>query len=232
MGMASLKHKNISTFVGVCADDRKQFIISDLSSCSLFDLVHLPHTVAWYNRISVRETVTLAEGIAAGVAYLHAGKVVHADLKSSNILVDFAVFREPVPRICDFGHAAVRSVPAPHHRLGTPHWAAPEVLRGEALGPAADVYSTGVVCWEMLTREVPHSGLSFGQVLACVGWAGWTPDLDKLPSSELGGLVRTCLKFIPTERPTSENLQRGFRRVARQQGRNTINMIASFFGVV
>merc|ERR1712211_185318 len=89
--------------------------------------------------------------------------------------------RYPVPRICDFGHAAVRPFPVTHHLLGTPHWAAPEVLRGEALGPKADVFSFGVLLWEMLAKKHPHADLSFGQVIAAVGWAGLVPDLSQLP---------------------------------------------------
>eukprot|EP00448_Togula_jolla_P026550 CAMPEP_0170652854 /NCGR_PEP_ID=MMETSP0224-20130122/47111_1 /TAXON_ID=285029 /ORGANISM="Togula jolla, Strain CCCM 725" /LENGTH=180 /DNA_ID=CAMNT_0010984717 /DNA_START=9 /DNA_END=548 /DNA_ORIENTATION=+ len=71
----------------------------------------------------------LAMGICAGLEYLHARSLVHADLKSSNILINYSSGSSLVPKICDFGHVAVRTHPLPHRRCGTPHWAAPEALR-------------------------------------------------------------------------------------------------------
>jgi len=232
--MASLSHPNICTFIGVSSDTamRKQFIISELMDGCLFDLIHMPHKVSWRGELTISAVVGLGEGICAGIAYLHSVKLVHADLKSSNILIDCSGYYQPRPLICDFGHAAVRAFPSPHHRCGTPHWAAPEVLRSEALGQAADVYSIGVVLWEMLTRKMPHRGLSFGQVLASVGWAGWSPDLSLLPviPTQLRVLVRGCLKFIPHERPSSKTLHVRLRRLPRQECRRSLKMLASFFG--
>merc|ERR1719210_1330087 len=149
--------------------------------CSLFDLVHQPYKLRCNKELTVSLVIKLGQGIYAGIAYIHMKRIVHADLKSSNILIDYSSSRHLIPRICDFGHAAVRTFPSPHHRCGTPHWAGPEVLRNEALGPAADVYSFGILMWEMLTHKSPHKGLTCGQVLACVGWAGWTPDMNLLP---------------------------------------------------
>merc|ERR1719210_2040047 len=117
----------------------------------------------------------LSEGMCAGMGYMHLKRLVHADLKSSNILINHTSSSKLVPKICDFGHAAVRAHPAPHHRCGTPHWAAPEALRNEAVSPAADVFSCGAILWEMLAETVPHRNLSYAQVLGAVGWCGWTP---------------------------------------------------------
>merc|ERR1719401_2361784 len=123
--------------------------------CSLSDLVHRPRGVSWNGSWTLLLVLTISKGIGAGITYIHSMNLVHADLKSSNILVDLS--RLPVPRICDFGHAAVRHFPAAHHLLGTPHWAAPEVLRGEALGPAADVFSFGVLLWPLCVTSPLHT---------------------------------------------------------------------------
>merc|ERR550532_3418083 len=148
--------------------------------CSLFDVIHQPYKLRWHGELTVSTIIDLSKGIFDGILYLHSKHLVHADLKSSNILIDYSSSWQLIPRICDFGHAAMRTFPSPHHRCGTPHWAAPEVLRSEALGPAADIYSFGVMMWEMLAQKLPHKGLSFGQVSAIVGWAGWMPDLGLL----------------------------------------------------
>jgi len=233
--MASLSHLNICTFVGVCTDatGRKHYIISELMDCSLFDLVHQQYKLHWHGDMTSCLVIDLSIGICAGIAYLHSRPLVHADLKSSNILIDYSSSVQLIPRICDFGHAAVRTHPAPHHRCGTPHWAAPEVLRSEALGPAADVYSFGVLIWEMLTRKLPHKGLSFGQVLASVGWAGWTPDLAAVPEVplELQGLMKKCLSFAPVDRPTSKDAKRRMKRIPKQAFAAASGMLSDFFNL-
>lgn len=231
--MASLKHPNICQFIGVCVDStgRKHCIVSQLMDGSLFDIIHQPFKLHWNGELTVKLVVSISKGICAGIAYLHMMSLVHADLKSSNILINQVSSTKLVPRICDFGHAAVRSFPTPHHRCGTPHWAAPEVLRGEALGPEADTYSFGVLLWEMLTQRLPHKGLSFGQVLASVGWAGWTPDFEQLPEipSELRRLLKSCLKFLPQERPKSKDAQERLRRMAKKANKKAFMMLSAFF---
>lgn len=230
--MASLNHPNICTFLGVCTDAsaRKCYIVSELMDCSLFDLIHQPYKLRWHGELTVALVIDISRGICAGTVYLHAKNLVHADLKSSNILIDYSSSWQLVPRICDFGHAAVRTFPAPHHRCGTPHWAAPEVLRSEALSTSADVYSIGVIMWEMLTQRLPHKGLSFGQVLASVGWAGWSPELSLLPAvpAEFRRLLRECLRFVPADRPTSKEIQRRLRRIPKQAKLTALAMLGSF----
>ncbi|CAE7356973.1 unnamed protein product [Symbiodinium necroappetens] len=208
--MASLSHPNICTFVGVSMDPEKKrhYIISELMDCSLFDMIHQPYKLRWHGELTVALSLSLGTGIISGICYIHQKNLVHADLKSSNILIDYtSSSRHPVPRICDFGHAAVRCHPSPHHRCGTPHWASPEVLRGEALGPAADIYSFGVMLWEMLTQKLPHKDMSFGQVLASVGWAGSTPDMAQLP--ELPKEVNRIIKETREDHNTEKYSEKG-----------------------
>jgi len=90
--------------------------------------------------------------------YLHNGapkQIVHRDLKSNNILVcnnhdlkitDFGVSRE-------LDHATQITV------AGTYAWMAPEIIRNEACNEKVDVWSYGVVVWELLTREIPFAGM-------------------------------------------------------------------------
>jgi len=232
--MASLKHPNICTFVGVCTDANahKHYIISELMDCSLFDIIHQPYKLRWHGELTVSLSLNLATGIMSGIVYIHAKNLVHADLKSSNILIDFTSSRQLLPRICDFGHAAVRSHPSPHHRCGTPHWAGPEVLRGEALGPRADIYSFGVIMWEMLSQKLPHKGLSFSQVLASVGWAGWTPEMSSLPElpQEVRQLIKDCLSFVPGERPEGKMVLKSLKRIPKQARSKAVRALAGFLG--
>lgn len=234
--MQSLKHPNICRFIGVLTDGKpkgRRYIVSELLHGSLFDLVHTPMTIAFTTVFGPTLALRLGEGICAGLAYLHGRDLVHADLKSSNILVDLTDRSAPVPRICDFGHAAVRIGASPHDRLCTPHWAAPEILRGEGLGPAADVFSVGVLLWEMLSKKVPHEELTFGQVLASVGWAGATPEVEALPvglPESLLRLVGSLLRFIPSERPSAAVARRRMQRLPQSVKRRATHKLAAFLG--
>lgn len=238
--MASLHHPNICEFVGVCAETRpqgKQFILSKLMMGSLFDLIHRPARINQADCLTVVVAVNLSQGISAGIAYLHGKNLVHADLKSPNILINPASSSgcEPsyVPRICDFGHAAVRAVPSPHSRLCTPQWAAPEALRCESLGPAADIYSFGVILWEMLVCQIPHADLAFGQVQASVGWGELIPDQSLLPPlpCELSRILRLCLRFVPADRPPAQMLRRHFIQLPRSVQRAAKKQLKDFLGV-
>jgi len=230
--MASIDHPNICRFVGVCVDpgSGRRFILSELMDCSLYSLLHQGDSACPPSPLTPLVYVGLCASICAGLAYIHARKLVHADLKSPNILIKFSSGKRLVPRICDFGHAAVRPVPSPHDRLCTPHWAAPEVLRGEGLSTAADMFSVGVLLWEMLARQLPHKSLGFTEVIACVGWAGLIPDLKLLPTLALDvrSLLLKCLSFSPTARPSAEDAQERFRRIRRRSRSDALRMLAAF----
>jgi serine/threonine protein kinase len=65
-------------------------------------------------------------------------------------------------KLCDFGLSRYQyKFDADNHgKIGTPHWMAPEILRGEKYSSAADVYSFGVILWEMMTLDIPYRGRS------------------------------------------------------------------------
>jgi len=235
--MATLDDANLCSFIGICTDGRSkggtQYILSELMDCSLFDLVHKPHRLKWEGTLNVVCALSISAGVCRGLDCLHSKNLVHADLKSPNVLIDFtAQPAHPTPRICDFGHAVLRTHPAPHSRCGTPHWAAPEALRNEAVGPAADVYSWGVLLWEMLAQAVPHRNLTFGQVAGAVGWQGWVPDMQELPElpQSLRQLMLQCWAFDPAERPAVADVQKKVRTIRRQPCRDSLGMLAAFLG--
>jgi len=82
----------------------------------------------------------------------------------------------------------------------------------------------------MLTQKLPHKGLSFGQVLASVGWAGWMPDLRELPEvpHSLRRLIKACLSFAPAERPTAKEVRGSLRRIPKNARMKAVRMLVSF----
>jgi serine/threonine-protein kinase len=155
--LASLAHPNIARLydAGLAADGRP-FLALEYVDGQFIDAYATAH------RLSVRERVQLVVQVARAVAHAHARLVVHRDLKPSNILVD----AQGQAHLLDFGiaklvdpHAgddppASQLTQAPG-RVLTPDYASPEQIRGDAIGTASDVYSLGVVFYELLTGERP-----------------------------------------------------------------------------
>ena len=94
--------------------------------------------------------------VANGLHYLHTKRVVHFDLKSANILLS----RAGTAKLADIGMARVlnKSYLSVISGLGTFAWSAPEVLAGKRCTEKADIYSWGVVLWEICTGEAPARG--------------------------------------------------------------------------
>ena len=91
------------------------------------------------------------------MAYLHSlnPPIIHRDLKSHNLLVSDSW----IVKITDFGLSRVKSF-STMTAAGTPQWSAPEVIRQDIYTEKADVYSFGVIIFELLAREIPYSNLA------------------------------------------------------------------------
>jgi len=107
----------------------------------------------------------LVETLARAVDDAHRQGVVHRDLKPSNVLLT----GEGIPKIADFGLAKLLETDAKLTRTGetpgTPHYMAPEQIRGEPVGPSTDVYALGAILHEALTGRPPFAGESTAEVL-------------------------------------------------------------------
>ena len=109
-----------------------------------------------HHRLSRDDAARLLAGVAAGLAHGHAHGVLHRDLKPGNILLELAA-GGVVPRVADFGIALVEGAsPEPSRFVGTPAYAAPEQLLAEPLDHRCDLYSLGLVAWQLVQGERPH----------------------------------------------------------------------------
>ncbi len=151
--LAALDHPNVAALVdaGVDSHDRP-FLVMEFVEGEPLD--------RWCDRrkLGLRERVELFAQICAAVDHAHRSLVVHRDLKPANILVNEA----GVPKLLDFGVARMLvegsdqdTETAMAARLMTPRYASPEQLRGGHVGTASDVYSLGVVLYELLSGRIP-----------------------------------------------------------------------------
>ena len=101
--------------------------------------------------------------ILAGLEYLHFNSVIHRDIKAANVLVD----RNGVCKLADFGTAKkVHELNSQKNSMtGTVNWMAPEVIKQEKYGRAADIWSVGCTVYEMITGQPPWS--EFENMVGC-----------------------------------------------------------------
>ena len=113
-------------------------------------------------RMSVRKACEIVLQVAEALHYIHRQNVVHCDIKTENILI-VEEEREGkrskmVAKLLDFGLARSLAGNASTSLSGTPHYVAPERIRGEPASPASDVYGVGILLYELLTGQVPWDG--------------------------------------------------------------------------
>ncbi|KAK9810078.1 hypothetical protein WJX72_004440 [[Myrmecia] bisecta] len=183
-----LKHPNITLFLGACTVAPNLCIVTEyLPRGSLFDMLHRQTSV----HLDMRGRVRIALDVARAMHYLHSYQpaIVHRDLKSSNLLMT-ASFNA---KVCDFGLSCVQHTPfiSSKSQVGTPGWMAPEVLRNERISEKSDVFSFGVVLWELLTGQIPWEGMTAVQIIRAVGWDDAQLDIPDGPQ-ELVHLLQTC----------------------------------------
>ena len=167
--LAQLAHPSIARLydADVLSDGTPYFVMEYVKGVPLTDYCR-------EHACTMRERLHLFRSVCEAVQYAHRQAVLHRDLKPSNILVtESPDGRAPTVKLLDFGIAKqIDSVEAPAHqtvaglRLMTPAYAAPEVLRGDPVGTYTDVYSLGVILYELLAQMHPFhlSGLMPGQI--------------------------------------------------------------------
>jgi len=202
--MKSLRHPNILQFLGICTiGDIEICIISEfMVNGSLFHILHDKNReIDWDMKIG------FATDTCRGMNYLHklTPVIIHRDLKSHNLLVNdnFKV------KVSDFGLAKLADSHQPSGAMtscGTPSWTAPEVLRNEAYTEKADVYSFGLVLWELVVREEPYPGLAPFQVVFSVGTQGLRPKIPESCPPQFSELMSQCWAENPAERHSFEEI--------------------------
>jgi eukaryotic-like serine/threonine-protein kinase len=160
--------------------------------------------------VSEPRTVLVAAAIAEGLAAAHACGVIHRDLKPENVLMPRTGKVDSVVKLVDFGVARIVDAPritTTQHVLGTPQYISPEQAMGGPVDHRSDVYSLGVILYEMLVGALPFDGDSPEGLLRKHIKSRPTPISDAARAGAVGpalaGLVMSCLEKSPLNRPES-----------------------------
>ncbi|XP_077436465.1 mitogen-activated protein kinase kinase kinase 13 isoform X2 [Vanacampus margaritifer] len=159
--LRKLKHPNIISFKGVCTQAPCYCIIMEYcAQGQLYEVLRAGR------KVTPRLLVDWASGIASGMNYLHLHKIIHRDLKSPNVLVT----HNDSVKISDFGTSKELSDKSTKMSFaGTVAWMAPEVIRNEPVSEKVDIWSFGVVLWELLTGEIPYKDVDSSAIIWGVG---------------------------------------------------------------
>ncbi|MGI6144253.1 MAG: Stk1 family PASTA domain-containing Ser/Thr kinase [Clostridia bacterium] len=152
--VASLSHTNIVSIYDVGQDQEIYYIVMEM-----IEGRDLKELIKEKSPFSVKETLDIAVQICDALAHAHEHKIIHRDVKPHNIIIT----SEGKVKVTDFGLArAVSTVTVTHtdNIMGSVHYFSPEQARGEIADEKSDIYSLGVVIYEMLTGKVPFEGES------------------------------------------------------------------------
>ncbi|CAN6478648.1 unnamed protein product [Victoria cruziana] len=196
--MKMLRHPNVVLFMGAVTRVPNLSIVTEyLPRGSLYRLLHRSNY-----QIDERRRLRMALDVARGMNYLHKCSpiIVHRDLKSPNLLVD----KNWVVKVCDFGLSRIKNSTFLSSRstAGTAEWMAPEVLRNEPSDEKCDVYSFGVILWEITTLRQPWAGMNPMQVVGAVGFQNRRLEIPESVDLSIAEIITKCWESDPKLRPS------------------------------
>ncbi|XP_074283957.1 uncharacterized protein LOC141608510 [Silene latifolia] len=200
--MKQLRHPNILLFMGAVTSPQRLCIVTEfLPRGSLFRLLQKSTSkLDWKRRMHI------ALDIARGMNYLHKCNppIVHRDLKSSNLLVD----KNWSVKVADFGLSRVKheTYLTTKTGKGTPQWMAPEVLQNERTNEKSDLYSFGIILWELATQRILWENLNAMQVIGAVGFMNQRLDIPQDVDPMWASMIESCWHSEPQSRPTFQEL--------------------------
>lgn len=193
--LARLNHPHIARLLdgGVASDGRPYLVMEYIEGAPIVRF-------AEERSLDVEARLELVRKLCSAVAYAHRNFIVHRDIKPANVLVT----AEGSPKLLDFGVAKLLEsddAAATGALLATPNYASPEQLRGGPVTTASDVYSLGVLLFELLTGKLPERSESAPRLSAAVA------DGRRAFSRDLDAIVAKALENNPEDRyPDADSL--------------------------
>ncbi|XP_078068791.1 mitogen-activated protein kinase kinase kinase 7 isoform X2 [Mustelus asterias] len=202
--LSRVTHPNIVKLYGACLNP-VCLVMEYAEGGSLYNVLHGAEPLPFY---TAAHAMNWCLQCAQGVAYLHGMKpkaLIHRDLKPPNLLL---VAGGTVLKICDFGTACDIQTHMTNNK-GSAAWMAPEVFEGSNYSEKCDVFSWGIILWEVITRRKPFDEI--GGPAFRIMWAvhnGTRPPLIKNLPKPIESLMTRCWSKDPAQRPSMEEIVR------------------------
>ncbi|XP_057962934.1 serine/threonine-protein kinase STY8-like [Malania oleifera] len=209
--MRKIRHKNVVQFIGASTLSPNLFIVTEfMSRGSVYDFLHKQR-----GSFKLPSLLKVAIDVSKGMNYLHQNNIIHRDLKTANLLMD----ENKVVKVADFGVARVQAESGVMTaETGTYRWMAPEVIEHRPYDHKADVFSFGIVLWELLTGELPYALLTPLQAAVGVVQKGLRPMVPKRTQPKLAELLGRCWQHEPTRRPNFSEIIEILQQIAEIEG--------------
>lgn len=173
--VAMLSNPNIVSVYDVSHSDEREYIVMELiSGITLKQYMDKKGALDW------KEVVHFSKQITRALAHAHERGIIHRDIKPQNIML----LRDGTLKVADFGIAALENEVHENNgqTIGSIHYIAPEQARGKSPDARSDIYSLGVVMYEMLSGKLPYTGSTLAEIAVKHMNASPAPLLEQFPS--------------------------------------------------
>lgn len=189
--VAMLSHPNIVSVYDTSISDNINYIVMEL-----IEGVTLKQYISNVGKLNLKQTIYFVNQISKALEHAHSKGVVHRDIKPQNIMV----LKDGTIKVADFGISALENVASVHsqYALGSIKYISPEQIRGMAPDSRSDIYSLGVLMYEMLTGRLPYTAETDDEMAKAHISGDLVPphEIDKSIPKRLSGI---CAKAMESE---------------------------------
>ncbi|CAA0818521.1 Protein kinase superfamily protein with octicosapeptide/Phox/Bem1p domain [Striga hermonthica] len=201
--LSKLHHPNVVALYGVVQDSPGNTLATVTEYMVDGSLRHV--LLRKDRHLDRRKRLIIAMDAAFGMEYLHSKNIVHFDLKCDNLLVNLKDPSRPICKVGDFGLSKIkRNTLVSGGVRGTLPWMAPELLNGSSnkVSEKVDVFSFGIVLWEILTGEEPYASMHYGAIIGGIVNNTLRPKIPSYCDAEWRALMEQCWAPNPALRPS------------------------------
>lgn len=189
-----LNHPNIITLKDNFEDDKNFYIVMEYAENG-----NLYRQMKRQGKFTEREAFNIFSQTCLGIDFLHKNSIIHRDLKPENLLID----KNKRIKLCDFGWSAVNDETARYTFCGTVDYMAPEMILGHAYNYSVDIWSLGVLLYEILHGEPPYKGGNENEKMAKIR-KGLPINYHSRLTSDVKDLIANLLIYEQSQRPSMD----------------------------